>query len=194
MIEKRKNVESIEDDIIEKFKSNIDSITDKYPIDKDNPEDEIALKQTITKIIKKYSQIEQITPEHALTGICLLFQIGSYLKSVTNRKIKVGQTEFTKKNLLFATEQSDNKFTLRKIAKYLRQTIADISYRYSVPGHLYARYRIENINEINQNTPEQNKQLATYCTDFQLDNPNTPEKIQQYLSSREKNRNYKTNK
>lgn len=178
-------------DPLQEFMKNIDEITEQYVLDQEDTEQEEQIKNKVIQITKKLSILEQTTFDHALIGICALMQSGAYLKNVINRKIKLGKVEFTKKNLLFAADQVDNRYTLRIIAKFLRKIIATISNKYSIPGHLYARFKIENANLIAQSDPETVKQYAIYCTDFQIENPDTPPIIREYLANREKTRKYK---
>lgn len=180
---------------LENFIENIDQITETYSVTQDKKQDDIQIRNKVNETINKYASIEQIPFDFATIGMCALFQSGAYLKSVPNRKITINNHEFTKKSLIFAAEQVDNKFTLRAMARHLNKTIAKIAYKYDIPGHLYARFRIENANLIAQNDPETNKTIATYCADFQIENPDTPSVVREYLSNREKNRTTKnTNK
>lgn len=178
---------------IMEFEENFINYVQTYSITQDQQEEEGPIIEKATQIVQKYAMIEGIPFHFALIGICGLFQSGAYLKSVTNRKIKFSNKEFTKKSLLFAAEQVDNKYTLRKIAKALRYTIARVAYYYNIPGHLYSRYKIENANYIAQCSPDKIRELSTYCTDFQLENDHTPPEIREYLANREKNRSI-TNK
>lgn len=185
--EKKKN----EKDLLQKFVEDFPRINQQYQITQNKTEDDFQIKKTIIQIITKFSTIEQISFEFSLIIICCLFQSGAYLKSVVNRKIKVNDIEFTKKNLIFAAEQVDNKYTFRTIARYLKQIIAKISMEYNIPGHLYSRFKIENANLIASNDLETNKKIAIFCTDFQIENPETPTVVREYLANREKNRIYK---
>lgn len=175
-------------DPIEMFNRNFDQIVKTYAITQELIEDEGPIRHKAIQIINKYAMIEQIPFDFAVIGVCGLLQSGAYLKSVTNRKITINNKEFTKKSLVFAAEQVDNKYTLRKIAKILRQTIVRIAYTYYIPGHLYSRFKIENANYIANLDPENIRIIASYCTDFQIENPNTPPIIREFLATREKNR------
>lgn len=181
-------------DPIQNFENNFEEIANTYTIDLEQSEEEVPIKHKIIQIVNKYATIENVPFDLALIGICSLLQSGAYLKSVTNRKIKISNKEFTKKTLVFAAEQVDNKYTLRKIARVLKHIIAKVSYKYNIPGHLYSRFKIENANFIAQNTPETNRILATFCTDFQIDNIETPAIIREYLANREKNRSMSNKK
>lgn len=184
MINKKENTT----ELLDNFEKNIDQITDKYTITR-KIEDESEIRKTIATIVKKQSITEEINFDQSLVGLCCLLQTGAYLKSVSNRKINIANHEFTKKSLLYVMEQSECKYTLRNIAKHLNKTIALISLKYQIPGHLYARFKAENASLIANNSPEQNLILAAYCTDFQIENPDTPEIIRNFLSTREINRN-----
>lgn len=179
------------EDFIDNFTKNLDSYTRQYSIDQENIESDINLRKTVIKLTNKLAGIENVTSEHALIGICALLQVGAYLKSVANRKIKISGTEFNKKNLIFAAEQIECKYTLRTIARYLKCIIAVIAYKNDIPGHLYSRFKLENANLIAQNDPNKNKMFSVYCTDFQIENPETPPPIREFLANREKFRNYK---
>jgi hypothetical protein len=178
-------------DVLENFNNNLDNFTQQYPLERQTQLDETQLKQTVIKLATKIAGVEQISVDHALLGICSLFQSGAHLKSVTNRIITIGGKQFTKRSLVFAYETLNVKFTFREIARYLNKTIAEIAYRYNIPGNLYARFRLENANLIANNSLEENKKIATYCTDFQIENPDTPPIVREFLASREKIRNNK---
>jgi len=182
------------DEILTNFDSSFDKISSIYSITQENPDQDEQLKQKTVLTIAKYAAIAEIPIDFAIIGISALLQSGAYLKNVPNRRIKINNHEFTKKNLVFAAEQAENKYTLRAVARFLRSTIAKVSYTYSIPGHLYARFKIENANLIASNDPETNRKIATYCTDFQIENPDTPLIVRAYLANREKNRSNRENK
>lgn len=175
------------------FEQNFQEIAQTYTVTQIQAEDEGPIREKASQIVQKYAMIENITFDFALIGICGLLQSGAYLKSVTNRKIKINNKEFTKRSLLFASEQVDNKYTLRKIARSIKYIIAQIAVYYGIPGHLFARYRLENANIVAQIPKEQIILFSAYCTDFQIENVNTPQTIREYLANREKNRTYKKN-
>lgn len=187
---------NIETDFIKKFEQEIENKPIEYSITQGTEIDVKSIENTVEKIAAKMSIIEGIPTNLAMIGICALLQCGSYLKSVSNRSIKIGNIDFTKRKLLFAAEQVENKYTLRNIAKAINKTIAKTAYKYNIPGHLYSRFKIENANLIAQNDPETNKRISIYCTDFQIENPDTPPIVREYLATREKRRNTKpeTNK
>jgi hypothetical protein len=176
------------DNNIDNFDKNFEYIKEAYTLTTENIEDETEIRKTANELIHKYSKIDNITFEFAAIGICALMQSGAYLKSVPNRKININNHEFTKKTLITASDLINNKYTLRSIARNLRKTIAKVAYEYNIVGHLYARYKIENPNTIANNDTEINKKIAIYCTDFQIENPDTPIAIREYLANREKNR------
>ena len=129
--------------LLEVFEKNIDIILPKYNVISDIDDCEKNIKLKASEIIAKLADIEQVSFEHATIGICALLQSGAYLKSVPNRKINSNGIEFTKKNLLFASEQVNNFYTLRTIAKSLRDIIVHISIAYELPGHLYSQFKLE---------------------------------------------------
>lgn len=176
-------------DLLEHFNTNFESITDKYKIEKENIDNDPQIRITVIKITLRLAAYEQIDEDLALLGICSLMQSGAYLKSVTNRKITIGGKDFSKKTLLSIAEQIECKFTLRVIAKFLRTKIAQVGIKYKIPGNLYSKFKVENANFIANNTPEENTKIAAYCTDFQIDNPDTPPKVIEFLALREKTRN-----
>jgi hypothetical protein len=98
-----------------------------------------------------------------------LLQSGAYLQSVLNRRINSNGIEFTKKNLVFASEQVNNTYTFRAIAKSLREIIVKISFAYEIPGHLYSQFKLENANYIATRNKKEILEISSYCTDFQLD-------------------------
>lgn len=180
--------------LLESFAENFDNISSAYTITQDKPEDDELLKTKTNLTLAKYAAIEQIPIDFAIIGISALLQSGAYLKSVPNRKIKINNHEFTKKSLVFAAEQAENKYTLRAMARFMKLNIVKVALTYNIPGHLFARYKIENASKIAQMNPEIIKTYSAYCTDFQIENPDCPEDIRQYLADREKNRSNNNNR
>ena len=178
---------------LNEFNANMPHILETYQYEQSRSIDEKDLTLTIFKLVDRLAHTEQVDFNHAFLGICTLLQTGAYLKSVTNRKVKIADKEFTKRSLLFVMDQTQCKYTLRIVARFIRDQIADISYNYRISGHLYARFKIENATLIASNSDEENRTLASYCTDFQIDNPNTPEQVRQYLANREIARSKKKN-
>lgn len=176
------------EDLLEQAQENALSLAQRFTVEKESAEDEKQLKNTTAKLIQKISKNEDIPFEHALIGLCGLMQSGAYLKSVSNRKIKMGGKEFTKKSILFAIDQIECKYPLRKIARLLKHTIAQVAMEQSIPGNLYAKFKIENANLIAQSNAEDIKKYSTYCADFQIENPDTPPIVREFLANREKNR------
>jgi len=173
---------------LDNFLDNVENITDFYRFDQERLVDSELIHQTIDKITDKLASMNNVEYDHALIGICALFQSGAYLKSVTARRITIAGKEFTKKNLNYASDLVESKFTYRIIARYLNKTIATIALKYSIPGHLYSRFKVENANLVANNTQEKNMFLAAYCADFQIENPDTPSIVREFLASREKYR------
>lgn len=178
-------------DILDYFSQNFETVTNQYRIEQEQQIDYAHIRQTVIKLANKIATSEQTDINHALIGMCALFQTGAYLKSVTNRKIRVAGKEFTKKSLVYSAELTECKYTLRTLARYLNKIIVQIGYKYGIPGHLYSRFKIENANLIANNTPQDNLILSVYCTDFQIENPDTPPIVREFLVNREKTR--KTN-
>lgn len=185
------NSKTNNNDILDNFESNFENISSIYSITQDKLENDDTLKQKINLTIAKYSAIEDISTDFAIIGISALLQSGAYLKSVANRRIKINNQEFTKKSLLFAFDQADNKYTLRAMARFLKFTIAKVSKTYNIPGHLFAKFKIEYADLIAKSNPEEIKNYSIYCTDFQIENPDTPQIVREYLANREKNRSNK---
>lgn len=173
---------------IEQFNNNIPNLINQYTVEQEKPEDDPLMLPTINKIIYKLASLHSTTEDHATIGFCSLLQSGAYLKSVSNRRIRIAGIDFTKSDLLFILQSMECRYTLRNIARYLKNTIALVSYQYQIPGHLFARFKIENPNLIAENDTETIRKFATYCTDFQIENPNTPKEIREYLANREINR------
>lgn len=183
---KKKNVINL----LDNFEMNIETILPHYNVflNMENHEKEIKCKAS--EIILKLSDIEQVSFEHSVIGTCLLLQAGAYLKSVTNKKINIKGIEFSKKNLVFASDQVNNVYTFRSISQALRFIIAKISLRYNIPGHLYYQFKLENVNFITEKSKQEITQIAAYCTEFQIDNPDTPYIVREFLAIREKNRKF----
>ena len=72
------------------------------------------------------------------------------------------------------------------MAKSVRKTIALIAIKYKIPGNLYAKFQLENVDLIVKNSKETNIKIAAYCTDIQRENPETPEIVTQFLLNRER--------
>lgn len=188
-----KNYESQQFETVERkldpldfFEKNFDSITIKYNLRKDYNEDDTQVREYLIRLIDKLASINKVEFDLARLGYSAVMQAGGYLKSVTNRRIIIGNVEFTKKNIIYASEELGNKYTLRAIARYDKNAIARIALKYNYPGHLYARFKIENANFIAQQTPEQCIYLSVYCTDFQIENPDTPPIVREFLANRER--------
>lgn len=129
--------------LLESFEKNINIILSKYNVTSNNEDQERNIRLKASEIILKLSEIEQVSFEHGTIAVCALLQSGAYLRSVTNRKIVSNGIEFTKKNLVFASEQVNNIYTFRAIAKSLKNIIALISLEYELPGHLYSQFKLE---------------------------------------------------
>lgn len=181
-------------DALEYFDMNFDKITNKYSMTKESLQDDIQIRQFLIRVIQKVADTHKVNFDHALIGFCALMQAGGYLKSVTNRKITVGGIEFSKRTILYAMEEISCKYTLRSLSRYNRAIIAKVAKKYNYPGHLYARFKIENPNLIANLPSEEQEYYARYCTDFQIENPDTPPLVREFLANREKSRNYSSKK
>lgn len=168
------------------FDQNFEFISNSYFSSMISENEENIIREKANEIIQRYSIIEGISYNHAVFGICSLFQSGAHMKSILNRTTIIQNVEFTKKTLLFASEQVGNKYTLRAIARSMRNTIVLVSYKYDIPGHLYRKFRLENSDECVLSTEEDLKIYSVYCTDFNSDNPFAPLIIRKFLSKREK--------
>lgn len=188
-----KNKEYVQEfDQIDSFSQRFESITSLYEYQQDIIENDPNIKSEIIKLVEKQALIYQITFDLSYIGICALFQIGCYLKSVQNRSIKIGKIEFNKKNLVFAAEQSGFNYTFRQAARYMKYDIAKLAYRYQISGHLFQMFKNVHLQFINTLDSEELRQFATYATDFQIENQNAPIYLREYLANREKTRNVKS--
>lgn len=129
--------------LLDNFENQIENILPQYNVFSDTGDHEKNIRLKASEIIAKLADIEQVSFEHAVIGTCVLLQSGAYLKSVLNRKIHSNGVYFSKRNLVFASEQVNNFYTLRVIAKSLRQIIVKISIEYQIPGHLYSQFKLE---------------------------------------------------
>lgn len=171
---------------LEYFNQNFDIISKTYFPEIDNKYEEKKIKEKANEIIQRYAIIEGITYNHSVIGICSLFQAGVCLNRVLNRIITIQGIEFTKKTLLFSSDQVGNKYTLRSVAKSMRDTIVQVAYKYNIQGHLYRKFKIENIENIFCNEEKDLKKYSIYCTDFNLDNPSAPLIVRKFLYNRQK--------
>lgn len=169
---------------LDEFEKRVNQITRDYNVTTENKIDEIALRKTTTQLVTTIAAIKQITFDHALIGLAALIQSGGHLRSVQNRKIRIKDVEFTKKDLLFASDQINNPFTLRTIARGINKTIAAIAIQMKIPGNLYSQFKIENPNHRPDFIQTETLKIAVYCTDFQYENPDTPEIVKVFLSNR----------
>lgn len=181
-------------DALDQFDMNFDKITDKYLMSRDNLQEDIQIRQVLIRLIQKVADTHKVNFDHAHIAFCALMQAGGYLKSVTNRKITIGGVEFSKRTILYAMEETSCKYTLRSLSRYNRVVIAKVARKYNYPGHLYARFKIENPNLVANLPPDEQNYYARYCTDFQIENPDTPPLVREFLANREKTRNYSSKK
>lgn len=147
-----------------------------------NDEDLRLIRAKASKIVEKLSSLTGTTYEHSMTGMCALFQCGAHLRSVNNRIIKIGNYEFTKKDLQYAANQAKNEYQFRKIARSINDIIVYISYYYNIPGHLYKKFSETYIPQLNE--PDNTKLYKAYAADFQLNNPKIPIPVKQFLVKR----------
>lgn len=129
--------------LLDNFETQIENILPQYNIFSDTNDYEKNIRIKTSEIIAKLADIEQVSFEHAVIAVCALLQSGAYLKSVLNRKVHINGVQFSKKNLVFAAEQVNNVYTLRSIAKSLKQITARIAVEYQIPGHLYSQFKLE---------------------------------------------------
>lgn len=167
------------------FSKNFDLISENYLLQTNLEQEEKKIKQKANEIIQKYSIIEGISYNHGVLGVCGLLQSGAHLKNVFTRLIIIENIEFTKKSLLFASEQVGNKYSLKSIARSIRDIISQVSFKYNIPGHLYKRFKVDNPDFIPQDL-QQLKLYSIYCTDFNFDNFKVPLRVRKFLCEREK--------
>lgn len=176
------------EELLNNFDNQFEQISQNYSITSENKIDEEDVIKKAAQIITKVANMHDIKPDHALIGVCAILQSGGYLKNVENRKITIDEVTFNKKEILLAAEQSNSNYTLRTIARCLRSQIATIAKKYEIPGHLYAQFRLENPNILSIKDPNEQLNIAAYCTDFHLDNPEAPQIVHDFLTNRAKNR------
>lgn len=148
----------------------------------------IKCQSIINNLAKRLALTHNVSQHQALIGIACIFQAGGYLKNVDNRKIKVLETEFDKKTILLILDQLKNTYTLRQLARSMNKLIAITALTNNVPGHLYAQFKLENPSFNPTLEPDKAKLYSAYCTDFQLENPDIPPIVKQFLADRAKNR------
>jgi len=144
------------------------------------------VKEHTLRLIKQISLMDQIDPQTVYIALAILIQSGGYLKGVSNRKAYLidKNYELSKRTVINAMKASKCNCTLRTIAKFNRDTIAEIAYKRKIPGNLYTKYKINN-PDILKASIETQWQHAKYCTDFQRENPNLPIEVLRFLSTRE---------
>jgi len=188
MISNKANKENENLNILEDFEQSSEFYIQQYPYIQKNIEDVKGCRNMISILTNKLANITDTTPQHALIGIAALFQSGAYLKNITNRKITISNKTFDKINLISILEQQNNQYTLRQLARSINTTIAKIAIQSQIPGHLYAQFKLENPSILAEKTPGELNVIAAYCTDFQIDNPDIPPIVRDFLSNRARNR------
>lgn len=166
------------------FKQNIPQKIQQYNMGTTNPEDTTQIHNKALEIIDRMAAGNRIDFDHAALGTCALFQCGAHIKGVANRKFTVQNYEFTKENLLYASNLSKNTFPLRAIARAIREEILTVARAYQIPGHLYRRFKLENPEFVYENE-EQRIEIMISCTDFQTDNPDIPAPVKTFLAKRD---------
>jgi hypothetical protein len=138
-------------------------------------------------MVVEIARIEKCSVSDAIVGTAELLQRGAYLKSVSNRAIKINETIFTKKTMLLAMDRLKTSLTLRALAKSKANLIVEVTSYRMTTGNLYTQYKREH--------PEKNNEdllyHGFYCTDFQIDNPSTPTDVKIFLGKRESDRSSK---
>lgn len=180
-VAKDSKLEQVKD--FESFEARFEEITEKYQVNPDK-EDETQVRDMALKITNKLSNIANRNFDQTFIGICALMQCGAHLKGVQNRTIKIDDYEFSKRELIFASEQAKNTYTLRKIARSIKEYIAKVAIKYKIPGHLYKKFRTKNPQFEPLKNPQETMYISAYCTDFQYDNPKAPLIVREFLSKR----------
>jgi UDP:flavonoid glycosyltransferase YjiC (YdhE family) len=196
MYSKNKNNNMTNNNFEQIFK-NFDKEAEKINLTPSAEDSDMKLvRTTVDRSIERLAAIKQISIPLATVGLCGLLQAGAYLKGVQNRVINFNNVPFDKKELVYALEKAKSTFTLRVIARSIKEEIIIVSRKYQIPGHLFARFKIEHpeLPLDFKNNPEA-LEYAIYCTDFQIDNPNCPQVVRTFLSTRELDRsNRNTNR
>jgi hypothetical protein len=114
----------------------------------------------------------------AISGLC---QIGG-----TNRAASAKVT-FTYASITLSAEDLNNAIkketsngTIRQFARTMCNTIYDFAQRLNEPGDLSRQMRIE--------YPDMTMEEAIWCSNFQTQNPNCPQRVQKWLKDNFQNR------
>lgn len=185
MTESKRKAEKHDDPLNDEaeFIKKLDELADQIKLGTDKKTDPKIIRNTFGELCNRVAKNMDSTPLTARIAILLLLQSGSYMKSVSNRLIKLDDKEFTKREITHALEQiKAPNITLRNIAYVYRDDMATVARKYNIPGNLYAQFKIINTN-INPASQEA-KEISFYCTDVQFDNPNAPQAARDFLSRR----------
>lgn len=190
--------ESYEEDIqvianninnLEQLQNKINEIGHIYKTNLDKDQEDIINKAAAEKIISEVARILNLTWIEAAMGITDLYQKGAHLKNVQNRTTYINNKMITKSNINQAMSLTQTKVTHRAIARALKESIQLAAQARNIPGNLFTQYKsyllIQNI-KLDEKTLEEH---SYFCTDFQIDNPDTPLEVARFLTTRTRMKN-----
>jgi hypothetical protein len=160
-----------------------------YKSQTDKKEEQEQNLLTAERITLELARQQQIKFTHAAFAISDLYQKGAHLKNVQNRTTFINGLAITKQNITQAMIRINSRITHRAVARALRDIILQASRLRQVPGNLFAQYKTYLLTKeivFDEATLEEH---SYYCTDFHIDNPNTPLEVARFLNTRARTRN-----
>lgn len=142
------------------------------------PRSSTITKTQASEILKLFAKNQELNPEQAKVAMTILFQSGGTAKSCDgNLNITIYEKTIKLSYLRKAASDSKCKGCERKLARYFADEIYMISEIYNIPGNLYKKIARDN--------PQRQFSTAesAWLSDFQVDNPNCPEALRNYIAS-----------
>jgi hypothetical protein len=132
------------------------------------------------KILKTYAMKTGVSFPLASLAAAILIQLGGTNASNNNIKCKLAGKEFHIKELREAIAFTNKKATVRQLARTLSKTIISIAGLNNIPGVLAKTLENEN-PELEFTIQEQ-----IYASEWNLENPDCPDRIRKLLAERAK--------
>lgn len=151
----------------------------------DKTEDLKIKKHKTEQVVIELSRQQCIKFPDAAVAIADIYQKGGHLKNVQNRSTIINGLTITKNNINQALLRLGYRdITHRDMARSIREEIHAISKARDIPGHLFAQYREHLITRNINLDPKDLSEHSYYCTDFHIDNPDTPNEVSRFLITR----------
>lgn len=188
------NINEKEIDSLNKFKEAIPLTSKKYKPEVDKKEELQNNIQISERIIVELARQQEISFTQAVYGISDLYQKGAHLKNVQNRSTFINGMQLTKQNITQAMIRIGARITHRAMAKSMRDIIYQASKARDIPGNLFSQYKIYLISQNISLDPNIIQEHSYYCSDYHIDNPNTPMEVSRFLNIRTRSKNMQKNK